>query len=243
MNIMEMKIIGGYVLYPFRYNEQIERYLSQFMRVLSGFQVEDGVERDGSVHPRRVKVAYGSVDRIVGSVLNRRDSFTNQTIPLIGFHLSGIQKDTSNKKNHHHEDYVAYQKTNGDHTAYRRLMGPSFILEVDVNIYASSHVELLSVLEQMLLIFNPRVTIQVDNNYMNGDYITDIILESISPNVTYPTGTERQVVQQTLSFSLPITLNYPVDMDASVIRTIKQRIMDEGGDTILDEITITGDDQ
>lgn len=230
------------MLYPYRYNKQFSRYLSQFMRVLSGFQVEDGVERDGSVHPRRVKVVYGSVDRVVGSVLNKRDSFTNQTIPLIGFHLTGIAKDTSNKKNHHHVDHVAYENAQGEHKAYRRLMGPAFKLSVDVDIYASSHDEMFSILEQMLLIFNPRVAIQSDNDVMNSDYLTEIILESISPNVNYPTGTEKQIVQQTLSFTLPIRLSYPVDMDASVVQTIIQRITDESGEQILDEVRITEND-
>lgn len=227
------------MLYPYRYNRQFERYLSQFKRVLSGFQVRDGVERDGKVHTRRVKVVYGSMSRIVASVLNKREGFTNQTLPIIGMHLSGIEKDTQNKKNFHHIDAVPYTDAQGDKKSYQRLMGPAFNLNVSVDIYASSHEEIFSILEQILLIFNPRVTIQVDNSVFNSDYLTEISLESISNDVTHPLGTETQVVSQNLSFRLPVRLAYPMDLDAGVIKEIIARIVmetDEGLEELAEEV-------
>lgn len=232
------------MLYPYRYNRQFEKYLSQFKRVLSGFQVRDGVERNGEVATRRVKVVYGSMSRVVASVLNKREGFTNQTLPIIGMHLSGIEKDTQNKKNFHHVDHVAYQNADGDRKSYARLMGPAFNLNVSVDIYASSHEEIFSILEQILLIFNPRVAIQVDNSVFNSDYLTEIILESISNDVNYPTGTDSQIVSQNLTFRLPVRLAYPIDLDAPTIQEITARIIsesEEGLGEVLYEEVITGE--
>lgn len=233
-------------MYPFRYNKQIERYLSQFKRVMSGFQVRDGVERNGTDNPRQVKVVYGSMSRVVAAVFNRKE-FTNNSLPLIGMHLTGIEKDIENKRNHHHVDHVAYRNADGDPKAYRRLIGPALNLSVQVDIYASSHEEMFSILEQILLIFNPRVTIQIDNSVFNSDYITEIHLESISNDVNYPTGTDRQVVMQSLTFRLPVRLSYPSDLDASVIQQITARIIADSndglGEEIISEEIITGEQE
>lgn len=233
------------MLYPYNYNKQFERYLSQFKRVMSGFQVRDGVERDGSVNARRVKVVYGSMSRVVSKVFNRKE-FTNAALPIMGMHLTGIEKDQENTKNYHHTDYVSYRNVAGENTAYQRLIGPAFNLSVSVDIYASSHEEMFSILEQILLIFNPRVTIQTDNSVFNSDYLSEIILESISNDVNYPTGTDAQVVMQSLTFRLPVRLAYPFDMDASVIEQITARIVAETGDDlgegeVVYEEILTGD--
>jgi len=230
-------------MYPYRYNGQIENYLSQFMRVMSGFQVENGEDKDGNMTTREVKVAYGSVSRIVGSILNKRDSFTNQTLPLIGFYLSGIEKDNANKRSQHHIDHVTFENSEGNKQGYRRIIGPAFNLNIEVNIYASSNEEMFAVLEQMLLIFNPRVTIQTDNNIFNADYITDIILESINPDINYPTGTESQVIQQSLQFRLPIRLSYPMDTDGPIIEEITSRILDNTGEFTISQRIFNGESE
>lgn len=232
------------MLYPYNYNKQFERYLSQFKRVMSGFQVRDGVERDGSVHPRRVKVVYGSMSRVVSKVFNRKE-FTNAALPIMGMHLTGIEKDQENTKNYHHVDHVAYEQAGGEKKAFKRLIGPAFSLSVSVDIYASSHEEMFSILEQILLIFNPRVAIQTDNSVLNSDYLTEIILDSINNDVNYPTGTDAQIVMQSLTFRLPVRLAYPVDMDASLIEEITARIVADSGDgleeDIIHEEIITGE--
>lgn len=233
------------MLYPYNYNKQFERYLSQFKRVMSGFQVRDGVERDGEIHSRRVKVVYGSMSRVVSKVFNRKE-FTNAALPIMGMHLTGIEKDQENTRNYHHVDHVSYERVDGEKKAFRRLIGPAFTLSVNVDIYASSHEEMFSILEQILLIFNPRVTIQTDNSIYNSDYLTEIILDSISNDVNYPTGTDAQVVMQSLTFRLPIRLAYPVDMDASIIEQITARIVAESGDglgegEVIYEEVITGE--
>lgn len=230
-------------LYPYRYGKQFERYLSQFGRVFSGFQVQDGVARGSSYDPytRRVKLVYGSMSRIVATILNKRESFTNGTLPMMAFNLTGIERDIENKKNSRHVDHVSFRNTVGDIQAYERLMGPAFIMNIEVAIYASSTTELFSLIEQILLIFNPRVTIQTDTSVFNPDYLTEIELESIDNEINYPLGQEARVVQQSMNFRVPVRLSYPTNTDASFIEDIRARIFAEsenGFDVLLDEETI-----
>ena len=119
-------------------------------------------------------------------------------------------------------------------------MGPAFIMNVSVSIYASSNTELFSILEQILLVFNPRVSIQTDNSVFNQDYISDITLEGINNEVSYPLGTDQRVVEQTLNFSLPVRLSYPVDLSSGIIERIRMRIFDDSTESLdmLEEIII-----
>jgi hypothetical protein len=229
-------------LYPYRYAGQFERFLSQFARVMSGFQVQDGVDRDGDGEylTRRVPLVYGSMSRVVAQLLNKRDSLSNKRIPMMAFNLSSLEIDQEAKRNPYHTEQVSYQDADGVHGTYSRPMGPAFIMTVDLSIYASSTTELFSILEQILLIFNPRISVQVDNSVFNQDYISDVTLETINNEITYPLGTEQRVVEQTLTFTMPVRLSYPTDMSSGVIERIRMRIFDDSAESLdmLEEIII-----
>ena len=52
------------------YDAQIRRYLTQFMRIFSGFKVSEGV-RDGSTYYNRVPVRYADMQRMVLTYLRK----------------------------------------------------------------------------------------------------------------------------------------------------------------------------
>lgn len=222
------------MLYPFRYAKQFERYIGQFMRVFSGFQTQDGVERDGSYHLKQVPVVYGGMSRIVASVIQKRGALQNNRIPVIAVHMEGLEIDNERKRNHHHIGSIPYD--DGTKNALKRIDGPAYNMRMSVSVYASSNSELFSILEQILLIFNPRVAIQIDNSIENSDYITEIILDDIQKDIQYPLGTEKQVVMMTLNFSVPVRLRYPYDREGSTIQQILLNILSESQEGIEEPI-------
>lgn len=224
-------------VYPYRYNKQFARYIGQFMRVLSGFQVQDGVERDGEFLTTRVPVVYGGMSRIVASILNKRDKLNGPVLPLIGVNLQGIEIDPLNRRSAVHRDEISakHVDTPVGKKVVQRIFGPSFNLSMDASIYASSTSELFQILEQILLIFNPRVRIQVDTDAFNSDFISEIILTGISPDIQYPMGTESTEVMMSLSFSIPARLNYPKGHNDNIVQTITSNIK-EGDEDINNDI-------
>lgn len=211
------------MVYPYKFDNQFERYIGQFMRVFSGFQTQDGVIRDATNPPRRVPIVYGNMSRVVATVLQNRDSFNSNMVPMMAINLEGIEIDVQRKKPSAHIDSVAVERNAGN-VGLRRLIGPPFIMNMSVSIYASSTTELFSILEQILLIFNPRITIQVDNKEANSDYITEISLRAIQPEFQYPMGTSKEVVMLTLNFEVPVRLRYPYDIENNVINSIALNI-------------------
>lgn len=227
------------MIYPYKYDKQFEKYIGQFMRVFNGFQTKDGVTRDGTDNLKRVPVVYGNMSRIVASVLQKRGTFQNNRIPMMAVNLQSIEIDAERKKSHQHIDSMM-QNTD---KAFARLIGPPLNLNMELSIYASSTSELFSIVEQILLVFNPRVTIQVDNNVLNSDYISEISLESINKEIQYPMGTQEQVVMLSMNFKVPVRLRYPHETDAPIIKQIIANILTESagefeGDFLIDSFTI-----
>lgn len=229
--------------YPYKYDSQFESYINQIMRVFSGFQVKHGT---GTY--RRVPVRYGNMSRVVAHVLNNGDSLTNHALPTMSVHMRSLEPDTERKRTHHHIDAVSYTDENGVRRSSERIVGPAFTMGVDVDVYAANTTQLFEILEQVLLVFNPRVTFQTDTDAFNSDYISELSLTGLSDEVQYPLGSEKRTVMYTMSFDCPVRLRYPMDFDASLVETIKARIygVDIYGNTdkaqILDEVTIDGTD-
>jgi hypothetical protein len=212
-------------VYPYRTGEQFKRVISQFMRVFSGFQAPDG-----NSGLRTIPVVYGGMDRIVASILQKRDHLTNKRVPMFAVNMRGISLDPNNKRPPKHIDAVR----TGDGLSLSRVIGPSFILTMEVNIIASSNNELYVILEQILLLFNPRVTIVLDSVKRNSDYITEIILDDVQSEIQYPMGTQERIVQMGLTFSVPLRLRYPYDERDNIIKTIELNLVDEDETPIIE---------
>lgn len=224
-------------IYPHRKGRQIERYIEQFMRVFSGFQVADGVLR-GTSEPvlKRIPVVYGGQSRIVAAILTQQDKFMAERLPLLAVVMTGLTLVPDSNKSPYHEESISTKRIEDAPRAIRRIVGPAFDMSMELSIYAASTEELFEILEQILLVFNPRVKLLVSNNAEVSDYITDIELTNIQPEIQYPMGTDDAPVQMTLSFTVPIRLRYPHDPNAPIIEQIVANLKDEdSGFTITTE--------
>ena len=224
-------------LYPYLETRQIEKYISQFARIFKGFQYDSG---DGE--EARIPVVYGGMSRIVAGILSKNDVHQNKRLPMIAINMTGLNLDQLGKRPRVHIDSVSNIANTdiNNRKVVNRLVGPSFVMDMETTIIASSKLELFNILEQILLVFNPRVTINVDTNMVSGNYITEVALESIQNEIQYPLGTEKDVVSMSLTFSVPIRLNYPRELQDTIIKSITQNIIDgDNGESIIEE-TING---
>lgn len=227
-------------IYEYRRGDQLERHIGQFMRVFSGFQVRDGVERNGEFLTKKVPVVYGNMSRIVASVLSKRDFLANSNLPIMAVNMSGISPDPDNRRTQHHREERVVTKPDGNLGVLERLTGPSFIMNMELSVYASSTTELFDIIEQIVLVFNPRVAIQTSSDLYDADYITEISLTGIQPEMMYPMGTEKPVVMMTLQFEMPIRFKYPKGFGSKIIEQIIANVKSDE-DVPVETITITGD--
>jgi len=217
--------------YPHHYGRQFESYIKQFLRIFSGFQVRDGVDRDGDGENdlRSVPVYYGNATRIVSSVLNKRKSFTNPVIPLMAGFLQSIEINQDRRMpNMYHRDVISYKDSDGNLQRTERMMGPVVNLNLGLSIYGSSYDEVMQLLEQILLVFNPKVTIQKSEDLLDQNYISQVELESIDPEINMPLSTEERTMVTTLNFRTEVRLNYPhILTNEEMIEKITANIYDD----------------
>ena len=76
----------------FFYDAQIRRFLLQFTRIFSGFQIEYGNENDGVNNATllRVPVRYGDASRNAQTVIQENSRNSLPSTPLMTFYISSL---------------------------------------------------------------------------------------------------------------------------------------------------------
>ena len=75
---------------PFFYDQQIRRYLLQFMRLFSNYQVQFGKDRNGAVIYKTVPCKYGDSSRNVASIVRNNSENIMGNIPQISCYITGL---------------------------------------------------------------------------------------------------------------------------------------------------------
>ena len=74
----------------FFYDAQIRRFLLQFTRIFSNFQVEYGRTNSNEAALIRVPVRYGDFTRLAQTVLQENSSSALPSTPLMTFYITGM---------------------------------------------------------------------------------------------------------------------------------------------------------
>lgn len=217
------------VPYTYYYNGQIRNYIAQFLRVFSGFQVEYAVDRDGDGKKdrRAVEIRYGNADRMVSVITRDAKTFYSQHLPVISGYLRGIRRDDVRNLPHHHVDRVVVEREGEGRRVLHRAMPVPVKLEMELGIYASSTGQVLEILEQILLLFNPSLNIETSDDLIDHTYISKVVLTSIGNQDNYPIGSSQRVLIQTLTFEVDAWLNYPAKETNNIIEQIITNIKDD----------------
>ena len=228
----------------FFYDEQIRRFLLQFTRIFSNFEVEYGKEEDGSLSLYRVPIRYGDASRQAQTVLQNNSANNMPATPLMTFHVTALNYARDRiqepyfveKRNVRQrvwdEDTETYDTTQANAFTIERLMPVPYNLEVQLDIWTSNTNQKLQLLEQILTLFNPSLEIQSTDNFLDWASLSVVNLERTqwsSRNI--PVGTEDPIDISTISFSMPIWISPPAKVKKlGVVQKIIASIYDAEGD-------------
>jgi len=214
--------------YNFFYNGQIESYLKQFLRIFSGLQVEYKVDRDGDGFRDRkaCHVYYGDMDRITANVLHKNGTFVPNGMPLMAGNLTSVELNQEAKHSKFHKENVVRVNGQGQKVLTQKAMGVPYRANMDLSIYTTNNTQMFQLLEQILMLFNPRITFQTSDNIIDWNYLTEVELISISPEQNFPVGQDERMIIQTLNFSFEFWLDYPAIETSGIINEIFTNIKD-----------------
>ena len=108
------------------YDEQIRRYILQFIRLFSGFSVKTGKKmKDGTTdYYIRVPARYGDISRIAATIMKGNSENIVNSAPFIGCWIQSLQPDRARVQEPFFNDAVAVTERKFDETTQKYVDEP-----------------------------------------------------------------------------------------------------------------------
>ena len=231
----------------FFYDAQIRRFLIQFARIMSNFQVEYG----GTIGAPdaalvQVPVRYGDASRQAQTIIQENSTNNMPSTPLITFYISALDyardrvqepyhvSKTQVRQRYYDSDTESYETTQGNAFTIERLMPVPYKLTINCDIWTSNTNQKFQLFEQIATLFNPSLEIQSTDNYLDWTSLSVIELERTNfSSRTIPVGTENPIDIFTMTFGLPVWISAPAKVKKlGVVEKIIYSVFDAKGDAV-----------
>lgn len=207
------------------YDKQFRRYITQLIRLFSGFQVQYLTTKDGETIEmyRNIPCIWGDMSRMGATWLNKNSENIHNAAPIMALNVTSItpspeyrmspyfQEDThfsKKKKNPTSKGYV-----NEPETMYKvsQHMPVPYELAFNLDIIVTSTDQKLEILEQILGLYNPGFQMRSNSSPFDIGKYFEITLDSIQwTSKSVPQGASVENDIATLSFIVkPIYINVP----------------------------------
>ena len=218
------------------YDGQIRRYITQIMRVVSNFAVDDG--KGGQ---KQVPVMYGDLTRQVANIIRENSENKLPSAPRMSVYITGLElnreltadatfvKKTNIRERAYDEEGEEYLNFQGKNYTVETIMPTPYLLRVNVDIWSSSTDQKLQILEQILVLFNPSLEIQTTDNFVDWTSLSVLNLDNVQfSNRSIPVGIDSEIDIATLTFTTPIYITPPAKVKRmGVITNIITSMFDE----------------
>jgi hypothetical protein len=238
----------------FFYDNQIRRFLTQFIRIVSGFQVEFGQGTNGARPLQQVPVLYGDPSRQAAQILKNNSENTLNSVPAMSVYISALDFDrdrmqdpsfvgTMNIRQRQYDPVTGnYLNTPGDAYTIERLMPVPYKLTLKLDIWTSNTEQKLQLIEQLAQLFNPSLDVQSTDNYVDWGSLTQVELKStIWDSRSIPANADESISIATMQFEMPVWLSSPAKVKRlGVVTNIINNVYDANG-AITDDIFAEAD--
>ena len=231
------------------YDEQVRRYILQFIRIFHAFKVAEGGRNGEDVKYNTVPVRYADPSRMVSHLLRENSENVINSTPFIGVSIASLQlardrtqdpffTDTKSVTERKYDEATeSYSNEQGNQYTINRYMPVPFNLSMQVDIWTPNTDTKLQLMEQILVLFNPTIQLQQNTNPFDWTQIVEVELTDIQfNNRTLPQGVDEQIDVSTLTFQLPIWINPPAKVKRqSIIHEIQTNVFaDFNGQNLTD---------
>jgi len=212
----------------FYYNQQLRKWIYQFMNVFYGLQVHVGKSATEEERLVTVPIAYGHRERVVASIIAENTQNKMLRLPTMSCYMRNLRLDTSRLSGVGTGRRQTYTPVGGlvpDDTRVIHQMKPvPYIMEVELGLYASNTDQHCQMLEQIIPHFNPTVQIQTSDAIFDWARQTTIDLKNVQLDSNFPIGNDRRICQSTLTFEVAIWIDIPADVHDDFIKKIYVRL-------------------
>jgi hypothetical protein len=212
------------------YDEQILRYLRQFVDLFYGLKVRGGFVDGEDPELIEVPIFHSSLDRaVMRCIAGGSDSeTTSMSVPLISWRMTNIEHDADRRKTPVQdrrtyllvedvlEEDGSLKSTTDQQDGIKikaRHMPIPWTLQVELGILAENFEQHLQMLEQIMMVFGPNLDISSNDGPWDWTSLTSVFLRDSSIADIFPGGTEQSFTGSTFQFDIPIWISGPMRQD------------------------------
>ena len=204
----------------FFYDNQIRRFLIQFAKIFSNWQVTKGKDPNGNDILVRVPIMYGDSSRQASTIIANNSASNLPSAPLISYYISGLEYDQRRtqdptyveklqvRQRAYNTETNTFEHTQGQAFTVERLMPVPYTLRVTVDFWTTNYNQKLEIIEQLGTLFNPALEIQSTDNFIDWTSLSVVYQDGLTfSSRTIPIGTANPIDIMTWKFYIPIWLS------------------------------------
>lgn len=210
------------------YNQQLRKYILQFSAIFSGLQVKVGKSATQEARLIPVPIHYSTTDRVVAAIKAHNTQNAPLRLPVMAVWNSGLDLDMSRAKGTGGERRNTYTPVGGlvpdDMKVIHQRMPVPYLMDMELGIYCSNTDQECQILEQILPLFDPTLTIQTSDAPFDWTRLTHVELKSVTNENNFPVSGERRFIQKIIRFQIPIWMDIPAEIRKDFIEKIFLRV-------------------
>lgn len=204
----------------FFYDNQIRRFLVQFAKIFSNWQVTKGKDPAGNDILVRVPVMYGDSSRQASTIIANNSSSNLPSAPLITYYISGLEYDQRRtqdptfidkinvRQRAYNSETQSYEQTQGQAFTVERLMPVPYTLRITVDFWTTNYNQKLELIEQLGTLFNPSLEIQSTDNFIDWTSLSVVYQDGLTfSSRQIPQGTGNPIDVLTWKFYMPVWIS------------------------------------
>ena len=204
------------------YDEQIKRFLIQFARIFSNWEVTAGFDPNNNPIIKRVPIMYGDASRQASTIIANNSASNMPSSPLITYYITGLEYDQRRTQEPYYIDKMnvrqrtfntdtqEFETTQGNAYTVERLMPVPYTLRITVDFWTTNYKQKLELLEQLGTLFNPSMELQSTDNFIDWTSLSVVYQDGITfTSRSIPMGTNNPIDILSWKFYMPIWLSAP----------------------------------
>lgn len=205
------------------YDQQIRRFLIQFARIFSNWEVTKGIDPSGNPVRVRIPIKYGDSSRQVETILANNSASHLPSSPLLTFYISGVEYDQRRtqeptfvdkrqiRQRHYNQETQTFDQLQGQAFTIERIMPVPYTLRINLDFWSSSNNQKLEFFEQVGTLFNPGLEIQSTDNFVDWTSLSVVFQDGITwTSRSVPQGNGNAIDILSWKFYMPIWISMPM---------------------------------
>lgn len=226
----------------FYYDNQIRRFLIQFAKIFSSWNVSRGKDPNGNDILVRVPVMYGDSSRQAAAILANNSASNLPSAPMITYYISGLEYEQSRtqepsfvskinvRQRAYDDETQSFETTQGQAFTIDRLMPVPYRLRITVEFWTTNYQQKLQLIEQIGTLFNPALEIQSTDNFIDWTSLSAVFQDGLTfSSRSIPQGSGNPIDIMSWKFYMPIWITVPAKLKKmGIIHKIISSVFDGG---------------